>query len=216
MDHKIISSSDIEKYVLGVSEPEDPILYELFRETNLKILHPRMLSGPIQGQFLTMLTRMINPQNLIEIGTYTGYSAICMAKGLSEKGKIHTIEINDECESIARKYFKKARLEQKINLYIGDAIEIIEQFNFEADMVFIDGDKKEYIAYFEKIFPKVKSGGFIFADNVLWNNKVIEEVKPNDKSTRGILDFNEFIKNHKELESTLLPLRDGLFIIRKK
>ena len=216
MDHKIASSSGIEKYVLSISEPEDRILYELYRETNLKILHPRMLSGPLQGQFLTMLTRMINPKNLIEIGTYTGYSAICMAKGLPEHGKIHTIEINDEYETIARKYFRKANLEDKISLHIGDALEVIEQFNFDADMVFIDGDKKDYVNYFEKIFPKVRPGGFIFADNVLWNSKVVEEVKPNDKSTLGILEFNEYIKNHQGVERTLLPLRDGLFIIRKK
>ncbi len=215
MDHKISTSEDIENYVINVSEPEDPVLHELYRETNLKILHPRMLSGQLQGQFLTMLTRMINPINLVEIGTFTGYSAICMAKGLSETGKIHTIEINDECESIARKYFKKAGVEKKINLHIGDALNIIEQFNFEIDMAFIDGDKKEYIRYFEKIFPKIRKGGFIFADNVLWNNKVIQEVKPNDRSTIGILEFNKFISNHNGIEKTLLPLRDGLFIIRK-
>jgi predicted O-methyltransferase YrrM len=215
MDHKLALSSDIEKYINGVSDPEDPVLHELYRETNLKILHPRMLSGPLQGQFLTMLTRMINPKNIVEIGTFTGYSAICMAKGLSENGKIHTIEINDECETISRKYFKKAGVEDKINLYIGDAINVIEHFDFEIDMVFIDGDKKEYVNYFEKIFPKVKQGGYIFADNVLWNNKVVEEVKRNDKSTQGILDFNNYIKEHTGVEKTLLPLRDGLFIIRK-
>lgn len=207
---------NIEEYILNHSDKEDPVLAELNRETNLKILRPRMLSGHLQGKVLEMISKMIHPERILELGTYTGYSAICLAKGLKEKGILHTIEMNDELEEIIRKYFLKAGIENKVNLHFGDARKIIPQLKEQFDLVFIDADKREYLEYYHLVFDFVKSGGFILADNVLWSGKVIELELPDDEYTKGIFDFNRFIKDDDRVEKVILPLRDGLTLIRKK
>ena len=206
----------IEDYILSHSDPEDPLLAELNRETNLKVLRPRMLSGHLQGKILEMISKMIQPQKILEIGTYTGYSAICLAKGLKNSGALHTIELNDELEQFIRKYFKKAGLENQINLHIGNALEMIPKINESFDLVFIDGDKREYLKYYQSVFEYVYPGGFILADNVLWSGKVIKQELPDDEYTKGIIEFNEWIKNDHRVEKVILPLRDGLTLIRKK
>jgi len=207
---------DFEKYISEHSQTEDSVLKELFRETNLKILMPRMLSGPIQGKLLEFFSKMICPKNILEIGTYTGYSAICMAKGLAEDGILDSIEINDELEPIIRRYFAKAGVQEKIRLHFGDALEIVPHLNKMYSLVFIDADKRKYIEYYQSVFDKVLPGGFIIADNVLWNGKVLEYPMPIDEYTKGIDNFNKLVQNDTRVENLLLPLRDGLMIIRKK
>ena len=207
---------NIEQYILDHSDPEDPLLAELNRETNLKVLRPRMLSGHLQGKILEMISKMIRPQKILEIGTYTGYSAICLAKGLQKNGILHTIEINDELEHFIRKYLQKARLESQIYLHIGNALEIIPKLNQNFDLIFIDGDKRQYSEYYHAIFDYVKPGGFILADNVLWSGKVIELESPDDEYTKGIFTFNKLITKDNRVEKIILPLRDGLTLIRKK
>ena len=207
---------NIEEYILNHSDKEDPILAELNRETNLKILRPRMLSGHLQGKILEMISKMINPERILELGTYTGYSAICLAKGLKENGILHTIEINDELEGIISKYLVKSGLENKVKLHFGDVRKIVPEINEQFDLVFIDADKREYLDYYNLVFNHVKPGGFLLADNVLWGGKVIESESLDDEYTKGIFDFNEFIKNDDRVEKVILPLRDGLMLIRKK
>jgi len=207
---------NIEEYILNHSDSEDPVLAELNRETNLKILRPRMLSGHLQGKILEMISKMIHPKKILELGTYTGYSAICLAKGLKENGILHTIEINDELEEFILKYLRKAGLEEKVKLHFGDARRIVPELNASFDLAFIDADKREYLEYYNTIFEYVKPGGFILADNVLWSGKVIELESPDDEYTKGIFEFNEFIKNDDRVEKVILPLRDGLTLIRKK
>lgn len=206
----------LEKYIEAHTQPETEVLKELNRFTKLKVLHSRMLSGHVQGQILKMLCYMIKPQYILEIGTYTGYSAICMAEALGEKGEIHTIEIDDELESIIQKYIKLSNNEDKIKCFIGDAKTIINNLNYSYDLAFIDGDKREYLEYYHLIFDKIKQGGFIIADNVLWSGKVIEELQPNDTYTKGILDFNSFVHNDNRVENVMFPIRDGLMVLRKK
>lgn len=207
---------NIEEYILQHSDEEDPVLSELNRETNLKILRPRMLSGHLQGKVLEMISKMIHPDKILELGTYTGYSAICLVKGLKSGGLLHSIEINDELEDFILKYVKKANLEDKIKLHFGDARNIVPEINEQFDLVFIDADKREYIEYYNIVFDYVKSGGFILADNVLWSGKVMESEIPDDEYTKGIVEFNEFIKKDNRIEKVILPLRDGLTLIRKK
>lgn len=206
----------IEDYILNHTEKEDPVLVELTRETNLKVLRPRMLTGHYQGKLIEQISKMIGPENILEIGTYTGYSAICWAKGLTDDGIIHTIEIKDELELIIRKYFKKAGIEKKVNLYFGDASEIIPKINKTFDIVFIDADKPNYLNYYQAVFNKVKKGGFIIADNVLWDGKVIQKKSFKDESTKGIIEFNKFVNDDIRVENILLNIRDGLMILRKK
>ncbi|MFW6326941.1 MAG: O-methyltransferase [Bacteroidota bacterium] len=206
----------LEQYIVDHSSPEDELLQELTRETHLKVMHPRMISGHIQGLTLKMLSRMIQPNLILEIGTYTGYSAICLVSGLKPGGMLHTIEINDELQHFASKYIKKAGLENKIKQHIGDAKVLISKIPDDIDLVFLDGDKTEYLDYYNAVFEKLKKGGYILADNVLWNGKVIDELKENDKFTRGILDFNEFVQKDPRVENVVLPLRDGIMICRKR
>jgi len=175
-----------------------------------------MLSGHLQGKILEMISKMIQPEKILEIGTYTGYSAICLAKGIKKGGKLHTIEINDELEDIVLKYIKKAGLTEVVSNHFGNALEIIPEINEMFDLVFIDGDKREYLKYYHMVFDHVKPGGFILADNVLWSGKVIELDSPDDEYTKGIFDFNEYLKNDSRVEKVILPLRDGLTLIRKK
>jgi caffeoyl-CoA O-methyltransferase len=206
----------IEAYIREHSEPESTILAELSRETQHKVLLSRMLSGHIQGKVLEMISKMIKPKNILEIGTYTGYSAICLAEGLAQNGKIHTIEINDELETFIRKYIKKAHLENKIELHIGNAVELIPTFDILFDLVFIDGDKRQYKDYYKLALEKTAKGGFILADNVLWSGKVIQPLNPNDDYTAGILEFNRFVQNDPSVENVILPVRDGIMMMRKK
>lgn len=208
--------SRLEEYIRDHSEPEDEILWDLYRQTNLKIYHPRQLSGHIQGNFLQMLVHMISPSRILEIGTYTGYSAICMARAMKEGGILHTIEVNDEIEDFTKSFFRKAKLEDKIIMHIGDARTIIETLDESFDLVFIDGEKDQYIDYYNLVFNKVKPGGFIIADNVLWSGKVIEKPDSNDYFTKGIIRFNQHIQEDSRVENMIATIRDGLMIIRKK
>ena len=206
----------IEQYIARHLDEEDGILRDLDRETHLKVLGARMISGHLQGQVLTMFSKMIRPLRILELGTFTGYSAICLARGLQPDGKLITIEIDDELQQIANDFFIKAGLQDKIIQKIGPALEIIPTLSESFDLVFIDADKREYLAYYHAVFPKVKNGGFILADNTLWNGKVLDEIDPGDKQTQGIIDFNAYIKSDNRVEKIILPLRDGLTIIRKK
>jgi caffeoyl-CoA O-methyltransferase len=209
-------NKELEDYILNHTESEDSVLKDLTRETHVKMLRPRMLSGHLQGKFLKMTCQMIRPLRILEIGTYTGYSAISMAMGTSEDCIIHTIDCNDELEQFTRKYIKRSGFEDRIQFHIGDALEIIPQLNECFDLVFIDADKRQYIEYFEAIFPKLKKGGFVLADDVLWDGKVVEDVENNDKQTQGILNFNHFIQEDSRVENLILPIRHGLMMIRKK
>ncbi|MDE5420384.1 class I SAM-dependent methyltransferase [Labilibaculum sp. DW002] len=206
----------LEDYILGHSENEDQVLKDLNRETHVKMLRPRMLSGHLQGKFLKMICQMQNPKRVLEIGTYTGYSAISMAMGTSSDCEIHTIDCNDELEHFTRKFFKQSGCEERIKFHIGEALDIIPKLTGEFDLVFIDADKRQYIDYYETIMPLLKQGGFILADDVLWDGKVVNETENHDKQTRGILEFNKFIQEDSRVENVLLPIRHGLMMARKK
>ena len=207
---------DLDKYILDHIDDEDPILNELDRETHLKVLGARMISGHLQGQVLSMISKMIGPKNILELGTFTGYSAICLAKGLQEGGKLVTIEVDDELESFARNYFEKAGLQDKIEQRIGSALEIIPQLNDKFDLVFLDADKREYLAYYQLLIDRLDSGAYILADNTLWSGKVLDKPRADDWQTLGILEFNKAIKKDHRVEKVILPLRDGMTLIRKK
>jgi len=207
---------EIDRYILDHIDEEDPVLMELDRETHLKVLGARMLSGHLQGQILTMISKMVQPKNILELGTFTGYSAICLAKGLKEGGKLVTIEVDDELEVIAQKYFKKSGLENRIEQHIGSALEIIPTLNEKFDLVFLDADKREYVQYYELLIDRMDSGSYILADNTLWSGKVLDEPKEDDLQTKGIIEFNELLKNDNRVEKVILPLRDGMTLIRKK
>ncbi len=208
-------SNELEKYILEHSESENDLLKELNRDTNVQIYHPRMLSGHLQGRVLKMICEMVKPENILEIGTYTGYSALCFAETLPENGKIHTIEINDELEDFIRKYINKSAYKNKIKLYFGDALHIVPTINTVFDIVFIDADKKQYIDYYKTVFDKVKEGGYIIADNVLWSGKVTENYNETDEQTRGIIDFNNFVQNDSRVFNVIFPIRDGMMVIKK-
>ncbi len=195
---------------------EDDILKDLYRETHLTQLHPRMISGPTQAAFISMLVKISNAKNVLEIGTYSGYTSICIARSLPENGKLISIEINDEIEWLIRKYFKRAGLENKINLLIGHALEILPKLDKVFDLVFIDADKREYKKYYELVLPKTKPGGLILVDNVLWDNKIFSHVESNDYMTKGVIEFNDFVRNDSRVEKVILDIRDGLMILRKK
>jgi caffeoyl-CoA O-methyltransferase len=212
----MISSIDLEEYLEKHSTSEDPVLKQIYRETNIRQLNPRMITGHIQGQLLTLLSGMIRPEFILEIGTFTGYSAICLAKGLSQKGKLHTIEIKDEIAEIARGYFKQAGYDDKIEIHIGDALSVIAALNIQFDLIYIDGEKREYPEYLKICLTHLKKGGYLIADNVLWNGKVLESSSVQDSATRAVNDFNRMIGENNHLEKTFLPLRDGLLIARFK
>ena len=206
----------IDEYIVQHTSPENNVLAELNRETHLKMLMPRMLSGHVQGKMLEMISCMLQPKYILELGTYTGYSAICLAKGLQEGGVLHTVELNDEIETFIRKQLGKAGVEDKIKLHIGSALEVIQQFDIEFDLVFIDADKRQYPQYYDAVFPLVRKGGFIIADNVLWDGKVIAPIARNDEYTRGIVEFNKMVQNDERVENVIFPIRDGLMVVRKK
>lgn len=207
-------NNELEQYLDLHTSPEDSILYELSRFTNLTARNPRMLSGNQQGLLIQMLCKMLKPQRVLEIGTFTGYSAICIARGIMPNGILDTIEVNDELEDTIISFFEKAKVKQNINLHIGDALNIIATLNSTYDLVFIDGEKREYSEYYNKVFPKVRVGGFIIADNVLWDGKVLNP-DANDAQTQSIMDFNQMVQNDNRVQNLILPLRDGLMLIQK-
>jgi len=203
----------IQQYAEEHTSAENIVLKKINRETHAHVLKPRMLSGHLQGRVLSMISNMIRPERILEIGTYTGYSALCLAEGLRPGGKLITLDINEELEDRVRKHFEEAKLSGVIDFRIGDALEIIPQLKEQFDLVFIDADKENYAAYYDLVFEKVRPGGFIMADNVLWSGKVLDS-KP-DKDTQAIQDFNRKIQDDSRVENVLLPIRDGIMLIRK-
>lgn len=203
----------LQEYVLQHTADESALLKKINRETHLSVLMPRMLSGHLQGRVLSMISKMVRPTHVLEIGTYTGYSAICLAEGIDPKGKLITIDVNEELAEKVSGYFKEANLLSIIDYRIGDAAEIIPSLEESFDLVFIDADKENYSLYFDLIIDRVRKGGFILADNVLWSGKVLDE-KP-DKDTRAIIEFNTKVSLDSRVESVLLPIRDGIMILRK-
>ena len=206
----------LDDYVCLHTTEEDDLLKELNRQTHLKVLQPRMLSGHFQGRFLSMISKMIQPNSILEIGTYTGYSALCLAEGLKKGGKLTTIDKNAELEEFVRNFFEKSAYSENIEYVIADAMEYIPSINQSFDLVFIDADKGNYLNYYKLVIDMIPSGGYILADNVLWSGKVIDEKSMNDKDTKAIMEFNQFVMNDYRVENVLLPIRDGLFLIRKK
>ena len=206
-------SAEIEKYIEQHSSPEEKVLQELNRETHIKVQMPQMLSGNVQGQFLETISLMLQPKRILEIGTYTGYSGICLANGLTPDGLLYTIDINEELQPMVERYISKAGLASKVKQLIGDARQIIPTLNETFDLVFIDADKINYSLYYDLVFDKVRTGGYIIADNVLWSGKVLSEQK--DKDTLAIDNYNKKICADKRVHSFILPLRDGLNMARK-
>ncbi len=206
---------DLEKFIVDHCSPEDPVLEDLYRQTYLRFVNPNMISGHLQGKFLEFISKMINPENILEIGTFTGYSAICLARGLRPGGQLITIELNDELVDFSHSYFCKAGVDSKIVQIIGRAQDSIPSLDRVFDLVFIDGDKREYSEYYRLSIDKLKPGGIIIADNVLWGGKALQKEK-GDPQTEGILEFNEMIRKDPNIEKIILPIRDGLMIIRKK
>ncbi len=204
----------LEKYIAEHSEKEPDFLSELARETHLKVIRPRMLTGHHQGRVLSMFSKLIRPKRILEIGTYTGYSAICLAEGLSKNGQLHTIDINEELSTIQRKYFEKSGYGEQIIQHVGDARTIIPSLEPHFDLVFIDADKTQYDAYFEASIQKCRSGSIILSDNVLWSGKVVEPLTKNDKATEALLQYNRKLANDPRIETVLLPIRDGLTFSR--
>jgi predicted O-methyltransferase YrrM len=205
----------LDQYIINHSTPEEDYLNELDRETHRKVLHPRMLSGHLQGQILSMISCMIRPKNILEIGTFTGYSALCLAKGLAENGRLHTIEIDDELEIFAQKYFLKSGMAERIIQHIGDARQIIPTIKESFDLVFIDADKREYCDYYHLVFDRIPVGGFLLADNVLWDGKVVDPKAADEDQTHGILEFNDLIQNDSRVRNVILPVRDGIMLVQK-
>jgi caffeoyl-CoA O-methyltransferase len=207
---------DLDDYVVSHSENEPELLQELNRETYQKILQPRMLSGQYQGRILSMFSKLVNPKNILEIGTYTGYSALCLAEGMQSNGVLHTIDVNEELVDFQRKYFDKSGYGKQIHQYLGDALEIIPKLDTTFDLVFIDADKENYSNYFNVIIDKLNTGGIIISDNVLWSGKVLETTfKKDDTSTPALIEYNALLKKDKRIETVVLPIRDGLTISRK-
>ncbi len=207
-------SEELENYVEQHSQNEPELLVKLFKETHQKIVQPRMLSGHFQGRVLSMLSKIINPKNILEIGTYTGYSALCLAEGMQKEGTLDTIDIKEELVSIQQKYFDLSPWKGQIKAHLGDALEIIPTLNKKYDLVFIDADKENYINYFNLIVPIMNKGGIILSDNVLWSGKVLEELNPKDMSTKILLEYNKIVNNDARVETVLLPIRDGLTVSR--
>lgn len=208
---------ELEEYILSHIDAEGDALARLNRETHLFHLRPRMCSGHLQGRLLKMFVRMINPHNILELGTFTGYSALCLAEGLiAPNGELHTIEIDDELEDFIRNHFEASPFAERINLHIGDAREILPSLGKTFDLVFMDANKREYCEYYDLVFPMLSPGGFIIADNTLWDGKVVDWGKKLDAQTEGILKFNDYIAQDKRVEKVIIPLRDGLTIIYKK
>lgn len=211
----MITDKNITEYAIKFSTPEDDVLQRLYRETHLTTVYPNMLSGPLQGRLLEFISRMIKPLKILEIGTFTGYSAIFLSRGLAPGGVLHTIDINDELAETANRYFKEAGVGNSVILHVGDALDIIPGLNESFDLVFIDADKEEYIRYYELVLPKVRQGGFILVDNVLWGGKVLPGNKDNDKETISIREFNNMVLNDPRVDKLMLPFRDGIYLLYK-
>ncbi|GAB4047929.1 O-methyltransferase [Spirosoma litoris] len=208
--------SNISAYAEAFTAPESELLYQLNRNTRAHIMAPRMLSGHMQGRFLSMISWMIRPRRILEIGTYTGYSALCLAEGLTDDGLLITIDHNEELEDFARSYWRQSPLQDKLDFRIGLAVDILPTLNDTFDLVFIDADKRNNSIYFDLIIDKVRPGGFILADNVLWSGKVVEPVKPSDLDTMSVLAFNQKVQDDSRVENVLLPVRDGIMVMRKR
>lgn len=208
-------SPEIEAYCEAHTTEESELLYRLNRQTHLQTINPRMASGQLQGQFLSLISCMIRPQRILEIGTFTGYSAICLASGLAENGILHTIEINEEYEDRIRFFLSESPYNLQIKLHIGDAKAIIPSLDAIWDLVFIDAEKTDYQEYYDMIFPQVRKNGFILIDNTLWNSKVVQEIQHNDKDTQAILAFNDRVQQDRRVRNLLLPFRDGIMMIEK-
>lgn len=206
----------LESYLADNSQEEPKLLQDLTRETHLKVIQPRMLTGHFQGRVLSLLSKIINPKYILEIGTYTGYSALCLAEGLHTDGELHTIDVNAELEKIQRSYFDRSEYGSQIIQHVGNALEIIPNLDITFDLIFIDAEKKQYDHYLEKVLPKTKSGSIILSDNVLWSGKVVEPLDPKDTTTKVLLDYNKKLSEHPLLETVLLPIRDGLTLSRVK
>ncbi len=204
-----------EEYILAHGDAEPDYLARINRKTHLKMINPRMLSGHLQGRVLSMLSKMIQPGRILEVGTYTGYSALCLAEGLSAKGKLHTIECDDELEDFIRENIQSSPYQEQIVLHIGDAKKLIPEMDVMFDLVFLDADKREYQVYYDAVFPKLRKGGFMLVDNTLWDGKVLLEVDEKDNQTEAIRKFNDYVAADSRVEKLILPLRDGLTMIRK-
>ncbi len=205
---------DIDDYIVAHSQSEPKLLADLNRETNQKVMQPRMLSGHYQGRVLSLLSKMKIPETILEIGTYTGYSALCLAEGLAKNGMLHTIDVNEELFDFQKKYFDKSEYKDQIKQYLGDATQIIPEIDAKFDLVFIDADKPNYPKYFEIIIDKMKPGGIILSDNVLWSGKVVQKVKKDDESTLALLKYNRMLNEDPRVETVILPIRDGLTLTR--
>lgn len=206
----------LDNYIVLHSQKEPELLQKLNRETYQKVLQPRMLSGHYQGRVLSMISKMVHPKNILEIGTYTGYSALCLAEGIKPNGELHTIDNNEELFDFQKKYFEMSDYKHQIHQHTGHALEIIPTLNLTFDLIFIDADKDNYVNYYNIVINKLNSGGILLSDNVLWNGKVVENLKKDDKSTKVLLEYNKLINEDKRLETVILPIRDGLTISRKK
>ncbi|MDF1516442.1 MAG: O-methyltransferase [Lutibacter sp.] len=206
----------IDDYIVKHSQKEPELLQQLNKETWQKVLNPRMLSGGYQGRILAMISKLIQPKTILEIGTYTGYSALCLAEGMQKYGMLFTIDKNEELEDFAKKYFDQSAYNAQIKQLVGNALDIIPTLNEKFDLVFIDADKSNYTTYFKMIIGKMNSGGVILSDNVLWSGKVVIKIEPNDKDTQALLEYNELLNNDDRIETILLPIRDGLSISRVK
>lgn len=205
----------LEQYLISHIEDESPLLTRLFRETYVKTVNGRMCSGHLQGSLLTLLSKLIHPTRILDIGTFTGYSALCLANGLSDNGILHTIEINDEMVSLAVPFFEESGLRDRIIQHIGDADDVIPLLDEKFDLVFIDADKRKYLSNYNLVFPKVTMGGVIIADNTFWAGKVVQHVVVGDEQTIGIMQFNDFVKNDPRVETFMIPVRDGMTVLRK-
>ena len=210
---------DLNTYLTNFSQEQDPVLQWLQKQTNLRTNHARMLCGPVEGKLMEMLSGMIQPKNILEIGAFTGYSAICLARGLKEGGMLDSLELNDELEDLILQAHERAGLSDKITLHIGDAKQTLKDLKEQGkmyDLVFIDANKREYPTYYDLVFDMVRPGGYILADNVLWDGKVYQDNVPQDAQTQGIFRFNEIVKEDPRVENVIIPLRDGMNLIRKK
>jgi predicted O-methyltransferase YrrM len=205
----------LDQYVIGHIEDEDPLLARLYRKTYVKMVNGRMCSGHLQGSLLTLLSKLIRPNKILEIGTYTGYSALCLVKGLTNNGLLHTIEINEEFEQFAAEFFEEAGMSDKIIHHIGDAEDIVPKLDEMFDLVFIDADKRKYLTHYNLVFSKVKIGGIIIADNTLWAGKIVEKVERSDSQTKSVMQFNDFVKADPRVETFMIPIRDGMTVLRK-
>jgi len=209
-------NQELNDYILAHSEPEPDYLYRLYRATNIRLLHGRMASGHLQGRLLKMLVQMIRPRNILEVGTFSGYSALCMAEGLPDGGRLYTFEINDEQEDFTRSWIEGSAYADKIEFIIGDAITGAPRLGIEFDMAFIDGDKRTYVETYEAVLPLIRPGGYILADNTLWDGHVTDPAYDRDQQTLGIRRFNDHVRQDLRTEQVILPMRDGLTLIRKK